>query len=69
MFTYNILQQNGEDEIPQFDPEVLDRLKDSFDSISKVTFNPPVSPANPGEGLVMRPLYLSDYDRGNITRL
>lgn len=49
------------DETPLFDPSVLQEL--DWNS-SKVSFSPPISPLQPGDGLVLRPLRPADLDRG-----
>ncbi|XP_041468445.1 glucosamine 6-phosphate N-acetyltransferase-like [Lytechinus variegatus] len=61
--------ENGREEIPMFDPSVLEKLKEDFESISKVSFKPPISPANPGTDLLMRPLHIGDYDKGYLQLL
>lgn len=33
---------------------------------SKTRFDPPISPSEPGENLILRPLCPADYDKGNI---
>lgn len=32
----------------------------------RASFRPGISPSNPGEHLIMRPLSVSDFDRGTI---
>lgn len=49
------------DETPLFDPSLLLELDWSS---SKVSFSPPVSPSEPGDGLALRPLHPADLDRG-----
>ncbi|XP_077861771.1 glucosamine 6-phosphate N-acetyltransferase-like isoform X2 [Saccoglossus kowalevskii] len=49
------------DETPLFRPAILKEI--DFTKAS-VKFNPPVSPTNPGEDLLMRPLCQADYDKG-----
>ncbi|NP_001188123.1 glucosamine 6-phosphate N-acetyltransferase [Ictalurus punctatus] len=49
------------DETPLFDPCLLQELDWSS---SKVSFSPPISPLEPGDGLVLRPLHPADLDRG-----
>lgn len=49
------------DETPLFDPALLQDLDWSSNTIS---FSPPISPANPGDGLVLRPLCIADFKRG-----
>ncbi|MCI4382960.1 hypothetical protein PGIGA_G00020920, partial [Pangasianodon gigas] len=49
------------DETPLFDPSLLQELDWSS---SKVSFSPPISPLEPGDGLVLRPLRPADLDRG-----
>ena len=56
--------QNNIEETPMFDPKLLEKLKADFESISKVSFKPTISPANPGNDLLMRPLQIGDYDKG-----
>lgn len=52
------------DETPLFDPSLLQELDWSS---SKVSFSPPISPLEPGDGLVLRPLRPADLDRGTHT--
>ncbi|XP_057707281.1 glucosamine 6-phosphate N-acetyltransferase [Corythoichthys intestinalis] len=49
------------DETPLFDPALLEELDWSENSAS---FFPLISPTNPGEGLVLRPLCTADFNRG-----
>lgn len=49
------------DEIPLFDPSLLQDLDWSSSSVS---FSPPISPSSPGDGLVLRPLCTADFNRG-----
>ncbi|XP_016387914.1 glucosamine 6-phosphate N-acetyltransferase-like [Sinocyclocheilus rhinocerous] len=49
------------DETPLFDPSLLQELDWSSNTVS---FSPPISPSQPGEGLVLRPLCTADLDRG-----
>ncbi|XP_018582792.1 glucosamine 6-phosphate N-acetyltransferase [Scleropages formosus] len=49
------------DETPLFDPSLLQELDWSSNTVS---FSPPISPAYPGEGLVLRPLHTADLNRG-----
>ncbi|XP_019935593.1 glucosamine 6-phosphate N-acetyltransferase [Paralichthys olivaceus] len=49
------------DETPLFEPSLLQELDWSS---STVSFSPPISPASPGEGLVLRPLCMADFNRG-----
>ncbi|XP_056123154.1 glucosamine 6-phosphate N-acetyltransferase [Rhinichthys klamathensis goyatoka] len=49
------------DEMPLFDPSLLQELDWSGNTVS---FSPPISPSQPGEGLVLRPLCTADLDRG-----
>ncbi|XP_028298913.1 glucosamine 6-phosphate N-acetyltransferase [Gouania willdenowi] len=49
------------DETPLFDPCLLQDLDWSSNTIS---FSPSISPCNPGEGLVLRPLCTADFNRG-----
>lgn len=53
------------DETPLFDPALLQELDWSTNTIS---FSPPISPSNPGDGLVLRPLHLADFKRGEFRR-
>ncbi|XP_046352210.2 glucosamine 6-phosphate N-acetyltransferase-like [Haliotis rufescens] len=50
----------------QYDPEIL-KLIDFSESPAQ--YKPPVSPAHPGDNLVMRPLCLADYDKGFLQLL
>jgi hypothetical protein len=44
-----------------------DLLEDiDFEAECHATFNPQISPSNPGESLIMRPLHISDYDKGKF---
>lgn len=49
------------DETPLFEPSLLQDLDWSS---STVSFSPPISPSSPGEGLVLRPLCMADFNRG-----
>ncbi|KAM9826752.1 glucosamine 6-phosphate N-acetyltransferase [Syngnathus typhle] len=49
------------DETPLFDPCLLRELDWSNNSVS---FSPLISPSNPGQGLVLRPLCPADFNRG-----
>ncbi|XP_049574324.1 glucosamine 6-phosphate N-acetyltransferase [Syngnathus scovelli] len=49
------------DETPLFDPSLLRELDWSNNSVS---FSPLISPSNPGQGLVLRPLCPADFNRG-----
>ncbi|XP_046402804.1 probable glucosamine 6-phosphate N-acetyltransferase [Ischnura elegans] len=49
-----------------YDPAILERLDFAK---SGVKFNPPISAAEPGAGLRIRPLSTRDYDRGFIKLL
>lgn len=49
------------DEMPLFDPSLLQDLDWSSNTVS---FSPPISPSQPGEGLVLRPLCTTDLKRG-----
>ncbi|XP_067895239.1 glucosamine 6-phosphate N-acetyltransferase isoform X3 [Heterodontus francisci] len=49
------------DDTPLFDPVMLSELDWSQ---NMVKFSPEISPLNPGDGLVMRPLCTADFNRG-----
>lgn len=49
------------DETPLFEPSLLLELDWSCNTVS---FSPSISPSNPGEGLVLRPLCTADFNRG-----
>lgn len=49
------------DEKPLFDPSLLQDLEWSSNMVS---FSPPISPSQPGEGLVLRPLCTADLNKG-----
>uniref|UniRef100_A0A665SXL9 Glucosamine 6-phosphate N-acetyltransferase n=2 Tax=Echeneis naucrates TaxID=173247 RepID=A0A665SXL9_ECHNA len=49
------------DETPLFEPSLLQELDWSNNTVS---FSPSISPSNPGEGLVLRPLCTADFHRG-----
>ena len=49
------------DETPMFDPSLLQEVDWSQNT---ATFSPAISPAHPGEGLVLRPLCTADLNRG-----
>ncbi|XP_077568714.1 glucosamine 6-phosphate N-acetyltransferase [Stigmatopora nigra] len=51
------------DETPLFEPSLLEELDWSENSVS---FSPLISPTNPGEGLVLRPLCTADFNRGFV---
>nr|XP_042126270.1 glucosamine 6-phosphate N-acetyltransferase [Peromyscus maniculatus bairdii] len=48
-------------ETPMFDPSLL---KEVDWSQNTATFSPAISPMNPGEGLVLRPLCTGDLNKG-----
>jgi len=45
-----------------FDGAILHSI--SFDDLEGVSFDPLISPAQPGENLIMRPLQREDYSKG-----
>ncbi|XP_064600377.1 glucosamine 6-phosphate N-acetyltransferase-like [Liolophura sinensis] len=49
-----------------FDPVILKQIDFSK---HKATYKPMISPANPGESLLLRPLCLGDFDRGFLQLL
>ncbi|XP_063040709.1 glucosamine 6-phosphate N-acetyltransferase [Engraulis encrasicolus] len=49
------------DDTPLFEPSLLTEL--DWESC-KVGFSPPISPSQPGEGLLLRPLCTADFNRG-----
>ncbi|KAM6979442.1 glucosamine 6-phosphate N-acetyltransferase [Aplochiton taeniatus] len=49
------------DETPLFEPSLLEELDWSNNT---VPFSPPISPSQPGQGLVLRPLCTADFNRG-----
>lgn len=49
------------DDSPLFDPRLLLELDWSLNTVS---FSPPISPAEPGDGLSLRPLCRADLSRG-----
>lgn len=49
------------DETPLFEPSLLQELDWSGNTAS---FSPPISVSSPGEGLLLRPLCLADFNRG-----
>jgi len=51
---------------PMYSPELLHTL--DF-SLSRAKFDPPVSPSEPGEALIVRPLCPADYDKGYVQLL
>lgn len=51
------------DDTPMFDPSILHELDWSENT---TTFSPAISPLEPGDGLVMRPLCTADVNRGRI---
>ncbi|CAG2235221.1 glucosamine 6-phosphate N-acetyltransferase-like [Mytilus galloprovincialis] len=65
--TTNDKQANGVEDEPLFDPSILREL--DFEHKSRATYNPNISPQNPGEMLKLRPLYKSDYDKGYMNLL
>ena len=61
-----IVKENNNDEETIYDSSLLHDLDlKSCD----VTFNPPITVLNPGEGLRLRPLQLSDYEAGFLNLL
>lgn len=51
------------DETPLFEPSLLQELDWSSNT---VPFSPHISPSSPGEGLVLRPLHMADFNRGEL---
>lgn len=51
------------DDTPMFDPSILHELDWSENT---AVFSPSISPSEPGDGLVMRPLCTADVNRGRI---
>ncbi|XP_010890658.1 glucosamine 6-phosphate N-acetyltransferase isoform X1 [Esox lucius] len=49
------------DKTPLFEPTLLQELDWSSNTVS---FSPPISPSQPGDGLVLRPLCTADFNRG-----
>ncbi|XP_060117099.1 glucosamine 6-phosphate N-acetyltransferase [Heteronotia binoei] len=49
------------DGVPLYDPRLLHELDWSQ---SSVTFSPAISPEDPGNGLLLRPLCMGDFNRG-----
>jgi hypothetical protein len=49
------------EDVSLFDDKLLKEV--DFTQCSS-TYNPPISPTDPGEDLLMRSLRLSDYDKG-----
>ncbi|XP_028844681.1 glucosamine 6-phosphate N-acetyltransferase [Denticeps clupeoides] len=49
------------DDTPLFEPSLLQQLDWASNA---VPFSPPISPSQPGEGLVLRPLCTADLNRG-----
>jgi len=47
---------------PLYNPDLLKRLDFSQ---SKTKFDPPISPSEPGEALIVRPLCPADYNKGD----
>lgn len=58
--------QNGEKSDNLFDVQLLHNL--DFSKCSG-TYQPSITPRNPGENLMMRPLNLNDYDKGYMQLL
>ena len=56
-----LLLQNGLEDEPLFDIQLVYNL--DFSKCSG-TYNPAISPRNPGENLKLRALHRSDYDKG-----
>ncbi|PSN48908.1 putative glucosamine 6-phosphate N-acetyltransferase [Blattella germanica] len=59
-------QHNENATEPLYDPDLLKRLDFSK---SSTKFEPQISACQPGDGLLVRPLCLSDYDKGFIQLL
>lgn len=59
----NFLCQNGVEEVFLFDPQLLEDLP--FEDQKCATYKPEISPTRPGDGLTLRPLCVSDFDKGN----
>ncbi|MEJ1280169.1 glucosamine-phosphate N-acetyltransferase 1 [Cricetulus griseus] len=54
------------DETPMFDPSLLQEVDWSQNT---ATFSPAISPMNPGEGLVLRPLCTADLNKETFERM
>ncbi|XP_052589416.1 glucosamine 6-phosphate N-acetyltransferase isoform X2 [Peromyscus californicus insignis] len=54
------------DETPMFDPSLL---KEVDWSQNTATFSPAISPVNPGEGLVLRPLCTGDLNKDSFEHM
>merc|ERR1712241_324794 len=64
----SLIQVGGETRTEMFPSSVLSDL-DLSSSVNQARFDPPLSVTEPGSGLVLRPLYLEDYDRGYLALL
>lgn len=62
----NLDAANGLGDVSLFDAKIVDEVDWSACS---GTYNPPITPASPGENLLMRPLRISDYDKGFMVLL
>ena len=66
-----VVEQTAEIEIQAAGEDLFDRslLLDLDISMGPVQFNPELSVARPGDGLMVRPLNSSDFDRGFLELL
>ena len=66
----SLIQVGGEEtsSTEMFSTSLLSDL-DLTSSVSQARFDPPLSVTEPGEGLVLRPLCLEDYDHGYLSLL
>nr|XP_022329013.1 glucosamine 6-phosphate N-acetyltransferase-like [Crassostrea virginica] len=61
------MSTNGVEEVYLFDPQLLEELE--FDDQKCAAYKPDISPTHPGEGLTLRPLCISDFDKGYLSLL
>ena len=64
----SLIQVGGDTRTEMFPTSLLSDL-DLSSSVNQARFDPPLSVTEPGSGLVLRPLYLEDYDRGYLALL
>ncbi|XP_048731856.1 glucosamine 6-phosphate N-acetyltransferase-like [Ostrea edulis] len=61
------MSTNGVEDIYLFDPELLHDLE--FEDQKCAIYKPEINPTDPGERLALRPLCISDFDKGYLSLL
>ncbi|XP_048731148.1 glucosamine 6-phosphate N-acetyltransferase-like isoform X2 [Ostrea edulis] len=62
-----IVNRNAMADTPIYSPELLEEI--DFEKEHLATYDPPISLTNPGPNLKLRPLQLSDYNKGYMDLL